>query len=287
MPFLTLNGITCPVDTDGGGAELEQQADSGRGTDGSFLASVYSTKRRWKIGTKRMAAREANAWMRLAMGFGHRFSCVDLFTSKGLLAVGTGSVTPNGASGKFDKRVTLTSTSTLSWTFGLDRFEGLVGDYTISVWHEDTGPVWNHYLIVRLGATINWWLNGADQGAATLGAGALAWVAVDLALGKLTFTATGGVSHAWSELVWHPFAIGKTTGEWVTSFSGATVAHPDLPSLRAAGTLVAFNLLPSPAVQAVDVETVPGSVSHKPAPANFGSGWDVGGAEVDFELAEL
>jgi hypothetical protein len=284
MPFLTLNGITCPVDIEGGASEWEDQADSGRGANGDYLSTVASSRRAWTIGLRTLSTREANAWERLAKGLGHRFAFVDNFSSKGLNGVTTGSVTPNGASGKFDKRITLTSTSTIAWTFGTDRAHGLVADYTISVWHLDTG-VWHHYLIRACAAhaqPLKWFLDGVDQGAAVLGAGSLAWLAVDLTLGKLTLTATGGVSHAWSEMVVHPFAIGADSGEWVTSFSGATVAHPDLPTLRAAGDLAIAN-----GASSLSVEVAPDSVKTKPKGFVVSGTWDKAAREVEFAMHEV
>lgn len=286
MPFLTLNGITCPVRVDTGSTDWMDQASAGRGLDGSFLASVYTSRRRWPIGLRRLSSRESNAWARLARGLGHRFAFVDLYSSKGLLGATTGTVTPNGASGKFGGvRVTLASTATLAYTFGTDRHHGLVGDYTISVWHEDSGPVWNHYLIRRCAShaqPLKWFLNGADQGAAVLGAGSLTWLAVDLTLGKVTLSAPGGVSHAFAAMVIHPFAIGADSGEWVTSFSGATAEHPDLPTLRAGGDLVATN-----GATTIDVEADPSTVREKPAAFTSAGAWDKRASEVDFDLEEL
>lgn len=276
MPFLTLNGITVPVSKDGGDAEWRDEADMGRSASGTFIGTIGTSKRSWKIELRRLAKREAAAWERLAKGLGHRFSFADEFSSKGLAAVTTGTVTFDGASGKFGKRVTVASGATAAWTLGTDRHHGLVADYTVSVWHEDSGPVWAHYLFVRHSGVVTWYLDGVLQGGS-----APAWLDVDLGTGTVTLGEVG-TEHAFSEMVVHPFAIGTTTGEWVTSFSGATSAHPDLPTLRAAGDLVAEN-----GETSIEVECPPGRSSAKPAPFTTGGAWDVAAKEVSFELEEV
>lgn len=280
MAFLTLNGITCPVDLDGGSVEWEGQVDDGRSASGGYNATVQSSKRAIPIGTIPMSSRLANAWERLALGLGHRFSFVDLYSSKGLGAVTTGTVTPNGATGKFDKRLTVASSSTAAWTFGTDAVHGLTADYTLSLWHLETG-VWVHYLIVRYQGNTTYYKDGVSQGTGTPGSGDLVWYAVDLTLGKITLGQVG-TGHAFSEMVWHPFAIGATSGEWVTSFSSATVAHPDLPTLRAAGTLVAVN-----GASSLSVEAGPESVRTKPKAFAVSGVWDPGAKEVEFVLHEV
>lgn len=279
MPFLSLNGITCPVSAESGADEMQVQGEGGRGLNGNFGATVYTRRKKWELTTKPLASRAAVAWERLAMGLGHRWSFVDGYSSKHLFYTNTGTApTFNGASGKFDKRMTVPSNSTVSWTLGVEKYDGLTGDYTVSVWHEDSGPAWAHYLFVRAAGVDTWYLAGALQGGARP-----AWFAVDLALGKVTLgEAAAATAHAFSEMVVHPFAIGETTGGWVTSFSGATVAHPDLPTLRAAGDLVA-----EAGVTSVSVEAALDSVKRKPAPHMIAGVWDKGAKTVSFNLEEV
>ena len=277
MAFLTLNGITCPVDLDGGMTEWEDQADAGRGASGDYLTTLLSSRRSWPIGMKTLVARQANAWERLAKGLGHRFSFVDAYSSKGLKAVETGTVTFNGASGKFDKRVTIAASASAAWTLGTDKAHGLTLDYTVSLWFlTSTGPdVWTHYLVVKRSGAVKKWVDGVNNDAA-----ATPWLVVDSTLGKVTLG--DGTSRAFSEMIVHPFAIGADSGEWVTSFSGATVAHPDLPTLRAGGTLVAIN-----GSTTIDVEAAPDSVKAKPRAFADAGTWDPGAREVEFVLHEV
>lgn len=237
MPALTVNGVEIEVAIRTGGRKYVEIGDRVLSLSGTETATRTARKLERDIQTVPMSDADAVAWARLLSGDGHtfRFAAADptgFYSDKGLAATETGTVTPNGASGKFDKRVSLAASATLEWTpTGPDSLgagdDNPQGDYTLGAWLlTSTGPdVWTHYLVRNQGG-VTWYEDGVLDGGA-----APTWLTV--ASGVLTLG--DGSARVVSDLFAVPFAIPTA---WAATWGARTAAFPRLPFVEVDGELV-------------------------------------------------
>ena len=271
MSFLTINAVEISTMVKSAGREPEEIGDMARALDGTLVSTRVKIKRKWPCETAMMTRAEADALEGLLLGRGHTWKFTAKYSAKGLTESATsGSVTYNGASGKFDKRVTLGAAAYSRWTPTGD--DSLVagamnpkGDYTLMIWKlTSTGPdVWTHYIVRYLDGVTNKWVNGASNDAAT----------TDFITNTAGVVQIGNGTDAavFSDMVALPFGIPTT---WIANIYANTRAFASAPKLDASGDLISNPTTPL-SVRARNVR-------QKPEP--YAS--DVVGKRIEFELHE-
>lgn len=228
MAYFTLNGID--FDVIPGERETSIIGARRRMFDGSYKQTVRTSKEVYATQTGLLSRDDADAFYSLLMGYGHNWkfaAASDYYSGKGLGSTATnGTPTAGGASGKFDKRLSLDNTEYVTWTPSGD--DALAGDYTISVWWLDT--TWKHVLkrYVASTTTTTYYRDGVTD--------------ASFADWTNTLTVTAGVlkllgevgGDAFSDLVALPFAVPTS---WIPSMAAYTRAYPNRPNVEVYGDM--------------------------------------------------
>lgn len=254
MAFLTINGLTIEVRPDVRRSYTEN-GERRRAFDRSLRGSRYHRKRRLECQSLHLTPAEADALAGLVDGLGHswRFdhATQGLYSSgKGLPTSATnGTITTNGASGKFDKQVTFNALAYARWT--PVRADVLTGNYTLSVWRlTATGPdVWTHYLVRNVGGTVTYYENGVLIG----GSGDVTWEAKLSVTAGVLQLADGTNADVFSDLVALPFAVPLT---WPAVLGVSTQAYPSIPTLEVNGDVISSPTAPVEFLGLVEGEAI-------------------------------
>lgn len=297
MAWFSVNGVTIELALGSGKRESNIIGVRRRAFDGSLLQSASAIKDGLDFETTLMVRDDADALYALLMGYGHNFrfaAAGDYFSGKFLKETATsGSPLAGGASGKFDKRLTLESTEYVTWTpSGKD---ALTGDYTIACWWlSDDNPddVWTHILVRRSGTAVTYYTDGilVDTEAVSAGppVGDVTPDATPSWDAKMTVTSgvlkllgevtADTVDDAFSDLIALPFAVPT---DWIPLLAAATRAFPNRPNVEASGDLL--NLAAT-----APIECTASGVEFTPKPfVDPTAGETLDGGSVSFRLDEV
>lgn len=238
MAFFVANEIEIDVAHQSGEKESLLIGERKRMFSGRYVQTVRAWANRFSAQTPPMPRADADALYRLLRGDGHNFrfaAAGDYYSGKGLPGTAASDPVAGGANGHLgadNKRITLDSDDTVSWTpTGAD---ALTGDYTLLVWHlTSAGPdVWAHWAVRSLGGTVTYWVAGANQGDAST----VTW--------ELKLSVTSGVlklgdganADVFSDLVAVPFGMPTS---WIEDLAAAnTRQFPNRPYLEVSGSMV-------------------------------------------------
>lgn len=167
MAKLALNGIE--VAAAEGAAELrfELVGDNGRGVDGAMFTQRTAVKRQLDVTTAPLTQQEALALMGLVHGEGHvwDFSATrGLYSSRGSLITGSGSVTRVGSFGQFggdsaEVAIGATLRTNVLYVAG----SATAPSPTLSMWLSLNGSSWRHWVYVT--TTAQWYEDGSASAA--------------------------------------------------------------------------------------------------------------------------
>lgn len=287
MAWFEMNGASIDLALGSGQRETIIVGDKRRMYDGSVRQIVRSEKFGADFTTTPMVRDEADALDKFLRGHGENFrfpTAGEYYSSKGLAHTATvGAPVAGGASGKFDKRLTLPSAASVTWT--PTGKNALTGDFTIACWWlSDDAPsdVWTHILVRKSGSSYTYYTDGvlADTDDGTPD-GTPVWD------GKLTVTAgvlkllgevtADTVDDAFSDLWALPFAVPTS---WIASFAASTIAFPNRPHVNASGDLL--NLSAASALECCASDVV-----FTPIPFVDSTGEALDGGRVSFRLEEV
>jgi hypothetical protein len=218
VPFLTLNGITIPVDVASGVRKLDVVGDRGRSVTGAMLETQNAIKFGIECATKPVIQAEADAYEALLLGKGYSFSFdVDLYSDgKGLAkSAQAGTNTVGAVAGKFGNKITINAASSVTWP------TGLTGDYTLMVWRLETA-VWHWYVIRKTGGTVEKWKDGAQNNGLST-----PWLTVSSGNTVLGDAAAG--PDDFDDLVTLPYSIPTS---WIAAIFASGVAWTPAPGAR-------------------------------------------------------
>lgn len=156
MAFLTLNGITAPVQE----GKWQKSADvigaSARSVNGKLRSTFVANKRKFNGTLIPLDRDTADAWRRLLLGEADYLSWdASLYSGKGVPPNAGNAATIENGTPLFGNYVN-TNGSALSYTFG-----GTTVNWGVSVWKHN-GLLWDHYFVRNNTAK---WLNGVRNDA--------------------------------------------------------------------------------------------------------------------------